>query len=177
MFKKIKLAQALNRKDFSHIQGRRFRYSPQTTWLTLIIYFLLFAASVYFIFDDPHSKLLLSWVGTLFLYAFFAILLLHKIIQEAPVFIVDQRKVFYTKTEKWYDPAKLETYLRMSRGYSVYPLMCMSDLGQNRQHEESLWFIEHDDELKALLKLQYQRNAPYDTLNPFQKMNDPFDNL
>ena len=98
MLKNINTTLLLNKKNFSHIPGKRFRYSPQITWLTAIVLFAIITTFTVLTIID--SGLLPYGIFILIIFSYQLLSMFHKLIFKNPIFILNNNKLFYTKVIK-----------------------------------------------------------------------------
>lgn len=155
MFKNITKTLLLNKKNFDHIEGKRFYYSPQTTWLTAIFLFAWLVLSVYFIIVESEDILL----GIICFCAFFYLLsnMLHKVIFKNPIFIINGSQLFYTKNEMWYDLTKCEVDEEFIGRYNYYKTLTVKTKERDNSFKESYWYIEYDNDLKRAMKKYWDK--------------------
>lgn len=155
MFKNIKSTLLLNKKNFDHVEGKRFRYSPQIIWLSAIVLFIAVIMNIIFAIHDPGFL----WGGILCSAIFLYILLnmFHKLIFKNPIFIINKNQLFYTKNEKWYDLQKCIVYEEY-RVHSYYRALRVTNIEEDDMFEEPYWYIEYDDELKKIIAKYLDKN-------------------
>ena len=147
----LKNTLRLNKKTFEELPGKRFYYSPQTTWLTAAILFLFLLLYIYFLTTD--YSLSLVWLIGFVCFLHFLISMLHKVIFKNPIFIINGQKLFYTKKEKWYDLTKCkvdERFIGKLNFYRTLKVECGDD-----SFYENYWYIEYDDDLKKIMGRYY----------------------
>lgn len=151
----------LNKKNFDEIKGKRFYYSPQTTWLTAIIFFSFLLGFVYFLATNHDLEIIwiICFIG--FLYLFLQVF--YKLIYKNPIFIINQNQLFYTKTEKWYDLTECNVYeWSIGRFNFSGTLFVASGNGKTFfdddywSFDENYWFIEYDDDLRKIMERYYK---------------------
>jgi hypothetical protein len=144
----------LNKKNFDHIQGRKFFYSPQMCWLTFIVQTLVLLLYIYFLFTD--SNLTVLWIVGLLIFLYLPIHMFHKLIYKNPIFIINRNQLYYTKTEKYYDLIKCDLDEAFVGKYNFSMTLKLTDHATKETIRENFWYIEYDGELRTILKPYYK---------------------
>lgn len=145
----------LNKKNFDNIQGQRFYYSPQTTWITASFLFLILLGMIYLLFTDYKLELIFIICFALILYALLE--MFPKAIYKNPIFIINGNQLFYTKTEKWYDLTKCKVYTRMTKYFTTNLFINCGEWGGDNYNslDENYWYIEYDTDLRKIIDQYY----------------------
>ncbi|MCW3105345.1 MAG: hypothetical protein JWO09_3785 [Bacteroidetes bacterium] len=153
MFNDLNITLLLNQKNFDHIPGRRFYYSPQTTWLTVIFLSASLLMNIYLL---VASDLTVFWILSIAVFSYYLIKTLSKLLFKNPVLILDKNMLFYTKNEKWYDLLKCDVDERIDGRYNYYRTLFVTCEEEDDSFRENYWYIEYDDDLKRALKKFYR---------------------
>lgn len=153
MFNDFNITFVLNQRNFDHIPGKRFYYSPQITWLTVIFFSASLLMNIYLLIASDRT---IPWILSLAVFSYYLLKALAKLLFKNPVLILDKNMLFYTKNEKWYDLLKCDVYERMAGRYNSYKTLTVKCEQEEDSFEENYWYIKHDGELKKALKEFYR---------------------
>ena len=152
MFKNIKKTLLLNRQNFDHIEGTRFYYSSQITWLTFIVLIIFLGLYLYYFITDPDPEFKLFWIVALFLFMIPLIRMFHKFIFKNPIFIINKNHLFYTKKEKWYNLMECKVAEVMIDRSNFSGSLSVKCKEETDSFLENYWYIEYDSDLKKIIK-------------------------
>lgn len=145
----------LNRKTFDHIQGKKFYYSSLICWLTFSVHLSVLALYIYFLFTD--FSLNIWWMIGFLLFLYVIIQMFHKLIYKNPIFIINRNKLFYTKTEKFYDLTKCDLDEAFIGKTNFSMTLRLTERETWDSLRENFWYIKYDNELRAKLRPYYSK--------------------
>lgn len=159
MFEAINNSIEQNKKQFD-IEGQKFYYSRFITTFLLFSNSFLFISSLISIFTIDNHYLPGGIFGVIIPIYYVVLYILPKHIYKNPVFIIQNKKLFYTPTESWYElDADGILFLRRQRSnYRYFTIM------RNNKEvvSESFLYVKDADEFKRQIGF-IKRNHDYDT--------------
>ena len=127
--------------------------------LTFSLCILIFSFYGFFVLEGSLFR---------FLYVLFIVYLLHREIEllkrlmlKNPIFIVDKTRLYYIKTNKWYDLNRHTFENRTKSRYDWDRTFCVIDPMEYEVITESNWYLSEEDSLFSAIKYyksQYHLN-------------------
>lgn len=159
MFEAINNSIEQNKKQFN-IEGQKFYYSRFITTFLLFSNSFLFISSFISIFTLGTHYLPGAILGMIIPIHILTIYILPKHIYKNPVFIIQNKKLFYTPTESWYelDADGILFMRRLNSNFRYFTIM------RNNKEvvSESFLYVKDADDFKRQIGF-IKKNHDYDT--------------
>lgn len=142
-----------NNRELENLSGIRFYYSKSKTKVTVAILILFVILFMWMIFTENLGEGLVVFiviVNLILLYAVYG--LIGMILLEQPIFILDKTKLYYLKTNQWYD---LDSHIfenKIQGRHNYYLTFCVKDKKGNQLLSENNWFLKDEDQLISAIK-------------------------
>lgn len=148
----IKETLDLNKIDLSNETGLRLYYSKTKGLLSAIFYGLMMAVSVsLIIIDIDHNAKVLIYIGGLLLFTYAAQEALSRVFFKNPVLILSENKLYYIKTQQWYNLAEYKFEDKHIGGINLNLTFCMEDKKQKRTFALNNWHLDNPEDFKRIL--------------------------
>ena len=152
----IKEAISLNKIDLGNVNGEKLYYSKPKCLISSLVCILLmlgcFSQIIANIKDNPTVMIFI----TLFLFFTYELQdAFSKVLYKNPVLILSNDKLYYIKTQKWYDLKKYKFEDRYLGRFNPSLTFCMEDEKQKNIFKINNWILDNYEEFK--LKLKYNR--------------------
>lgn len=166
MFKNyIKEARNLNKIDLTAINGTKLYFSKLKNTLNSIVFGLMIVSSAWLIYDsiENNATVLLFTVGLLF-FLYLMLESLARVIYKNPVLILSEGKLYYIKTQTWYNVEEYKFEDKHVGRLNVNLTFCMMDKKDRRIFALNNWNLHNPEDFKS--KLTYQRAMILKTKHP-----------
>lgn len=142
-----------NTRELENLSGIRFYYSKLKTAISIGILFLNILFFIWLIFSKKLEEGLIVFIVLIIILLLYGIYgLVGMILLKQPVFILDKTKLYYLKTNQWYD-LDSHTFENRIRGrYNYYLTFCVKDKIGNELLRENNWFLNNEDGLISMIK-------------------------
>ena len=150
----------VNDRDLTDYPGLRFYYSKPKTWISFTFIVILFLLILYQFCDlliekeEPYYILI---VVLLLIYIVTQSLgLLSKILLKNPIFILDKTRIYYLKTDQWYDLKDHTFKNSIEDSHNYYLTLYVTDSSGKTVIVENNWLLSDEDLLFS--SIRYYKN-------------------
>jgi len=155
----IKEALDLNKIDLSVESGIKLYYSKTKNLLSVAFYGLLIACCVSLIITDiDHNAKVLIYIGGLFLFTYAIQESISRVLYRNPVLILSEDKLYYIKTQKWYDLTEYKFEDKHIGRLNLNLTFCMEDKKEKRTFALNNWHLDNPEDFKSHLKYRQAIN-------------------
>lgn len=137
-----------NNRKTEKLSGIRFYYSKTKTGVSVAILTLFVLLFIWVILIENLGEGLVVFIIIINLFLLYTIYgMVGMIMLKQPLFILDDTKLYYLKTNQWYD---LDTHIfenKIRGRHNYYLTFCVKDKIGNEILSENNWFLNDEDRL------------------------------
>jgi hypothetical protein len=152
----IKEAISLNKLDLSNEIGVKLYYSRTKCLISTLVYLLLiifcFSEIITNIKDNPTVMI---FICLLLLFTYAMQEAFSKVLYKNPILILSKSKIFYLKTQKWYDISEHKFGDKYIGKGNFQLTFCMEDKNEKYIFQINNWHLDDHEYFKA--KLRYNK--------------------
>jgi hypothetical protein len=152
----LKEARNLNKIDLTSINGTKLYFSKLKNTLNSIVFGLMIVNCAWLIHGsiENNATVLLFMIGLLF-FLYLMLESLARVIYKNPVLILSEGKLYYIKTQTWYNIEEYKFEDQHIGRLNLNLTFCMIDRKDHRIFALNNWNLHNPEDFKS--KLTYQR--------------------
>lgn len=156
----LKSSKKFNNRDLTDFPGLRFYYSKPKSWISFTFTVMLFLFVLYLFFNLLSEKEELFHIFIVLILLIYIVIqgfgFLSKILLKNPIFILDKTRIYYLKTDQWYD-LEDHTFTNSIEGsHNYYLTLYVTDSNGKRVIVEKNWLLSDEDRLFS--SIRYYKN-------------------